>query len=239
MLGHIYKDFKVSFIPLLCTGMLALFVILLSFSQGTNAEMQKESAFIVASGLFDINLFLPGLAMFTAYDADEKENWIPYAMTLPGGVSSYVKSKYIFIVILMVLGAAFTHIYSCVYDGLYNEMLLTQIDFLLVMVADGIGMLLAAFHFPFVFRFGGQKGNVLAGVVVAVLVFGYYCYMMFGDLSLLTREDLGAYIVKWVMKHEEDIIIGVLMMFFIGIIAMVVSCQISIRMFKKGAAVHE
>lgn len=232
MLGHIYKDFKVSFVPLLCTGMLAVFVIVLSFSE-------TESAFMVTWGLFIINLFLPMLAMFTAYDADEKEKWIPYAMTLPGGTESYVMSKYIFIAILMVFGAAFTHVYACIYDGFCNEVLLTQFDFLLIMVADGIGMILAAFHFPFVFRFGGQKGNGLAGAAVIILLLGYYCYMMFGDLSLFMRDDLEQYMIKWMVKHEEGVMIGVLLLFFVGIAAMITSCRLSIRIFKKGVAVCE
>lgn len=239
MLGQIYKDFKVSFVPLLCTGMLVLFIVILTFSEGMDAEMMEDSAFIAAWGLFIINLFLPVLAMFTAYDADEKEKWIPYAMTMPGGSAGYVRSKYIFIVILMFLGAAFTHVYSGIYDGFCNAVLLTQFDFLLIMVADGIGMILAAFHFPFVFRFGGQKGNALAGAAIIILLLGYYCYMMFGDLSLLMRDDLEQYMIKWMVKHEEGIIIGVLLLFFVGIAAMIISCRLSIKMFKKGVAVHE
>lgn len=235
MLGQIYKDFKVSFVPLLCIGMLAVFVVALSFMEGSVVE--KTS--IVALGLFNINLFLPILAMFTAYDADEKEKWISYAVTLPGGIAGYVKSKYVYIIILMFLGAAFTHLYACIYDGICNMVNLTQIDFLLIMIADGIGMILTAFHFPFVFRFGEQKGNMLAGVVTVILLLTYYCYMMFGNLSLFERDDLEQYLIKWAMNHSEEIKIGVLMLFFVGIFAMVISYHIAARIFKKGGAVSE
>lgn len=238
MVGHIYKDFKAETGLLLCFAMLAGFVVLLSVQGGSEEELREMLA-IVAWGLFMVNFFIPLLSMFATYEADEKEKWTDYAMVLPGGVRGYVKSKYMFIGVLIVISAAFTHVYACIFDGACNKSFLTQFDYLITMVAAGAGMIICAFYFPFVFRFGSQKGNGLVGAIILLLLLGSYCYMMFGDLSIFSKEDLEGVLWRWFQHHYETVVLAVLLLFFMGILAMAVSYQLSLRIFQKGVAERE
>lgn len=240
MVGQIYKDFRVSVIPLAAIGFLVVFNILLIVSALNDAAVSgSELTGIAAFGLFVMNLVVPILAMYTVQDADEKEKWPMYAMTLPGGASAYVKSKYVFIVIMMLISAAVTYLYICILDGFWGDGTLISMNCYLIMLADGIGMLLSAFHFPFVFRFGMKAGNLAGGVLIAAMLLAFYIFVMFGNLSLMEDGDIERKLLEWAGSHGENIMLVILSVFFLGILAMVLSCRFSVWLFRKGGIIRE
>lgn len=241
MVGHIYKDFKLSTVPLLCMGFFALFLVILAAGFDMDGDMElQEQIMLLVWGLMVFNFIIPMLSMFVVADADEKEKWTQYALCLPGGVRGYVKSKYMFVAIIMTLAAMFTHIYCAVFDGVHNELLLMGSDYIVVLIADGLGMLVCAFYFPFIFRFGQEKGNALGTGVILLGIAGLYLYLMFGDLSMFeNNENLAESVISWFQEHRYLIHFVISALFFAGAAAMYGSYRLLVHLFEKGVVNRE
>lgn len=237
MVGHLYKDFKLSLIPLFLMGMMAVCLIFLS-GDNTMEDVRAQSM-LLAWSLLMFNFVTPMLSMVAVAEADEKEKWIPYALSLPGGVREYVRSKYVFVVIIMIIGAIFTNAYTAIYDGIHNEVLLMDLSYLIILIGSGSGMLVCAFYFPFIFRFGTEKGSVVGTGIVLLGIAVLYIYLMFGDLSLFERDNLLEEIMNWLGAHRSFIYFIISFLFFFSIAAMYGSYRLLVHWFKKGVIIHE
>lgn len=239
MVGHIYKDFKLSAIPLLCMGVLALFLIILAIGVDMDEELQEQLVLLVW-GLMVFNFIIPMLSMFAVADADEKEKWTQYALCLPGGVRTYVKSKYMFVAVIMTIVAMFTHIYVAVFDGVHNEIMLMNSEYGIILIADGLGMLVCAFYFPFIFRFGQEMGNLIGTGVILLGIVCMYLYFMFGDLSWFeNNENPVEWMMTWLNEHIYVVNFTLSALFFGGIAAMYGSYRLLVYWFGKGGMIRE
>ncbi|MDE5777048.1 MAG: ABC-2 transporter permease [Lachnospiraceae bacterium] len=236
MVGHLYKDFRVGSFVLGYVGIAFLFMIWISVNEMMNGGTFLEVASLNLLGIFVLNMLLPILGMCLSYENDEGTKWIAYAISLPGGIAGYVKSKFLFPVILMLAGALFSHVYACIFDRIAGEALMTSLDFWVILMSAGVGMLICAFYYPFVFRFGLQKGNVFGTVLLFCGILAGYIYIMFGDLSIWKREDMPEYIMRWIGGHIHYIKIITCASFLLGIAAILLSYRIVIKIFRKGAA---
>lgn len=236
MVGHLYKDFRVGSFMLGYVGVMFLFIIWVSVNAMMNGGTFLEVASLNLSCIFVLNMVLPILGMCLSHENDEGTKWIAYAISLPGGIAGYVKSKFLFPVILMLAGALFSHVYACIFDRIAGETLMTSLDFWVILMSAGVGMLTCAFYYPFVFRFGSQKGNMFGTGLLFCAILAGYIYIMFGDLSIWKREDMPEYIMRWIGEHIHNIKIIICALFLLGIAAIFVSYRIVIKTFRKGRA---
>lgn len=237
MVGHLYKDFKLSGTALVLMGMMAVFLIFLPVF--VRVENPMELTILLAFALILFNCMSPILSMCAVAEADEKEKWIPYALSLPGGIQEYVRSKYIFIVSVMLIGALFTTAYTAICDGVHDEVLLMNLNYLIILIGSGIGMLFCTFYFPFIFRFGTEKGSVIGTGILLLGIVVFYIYLMFGDLSLFEFDNLLEEIVNGLETHIGFIYFIISSLFLLGIAAMYGSYRLLVFWFKSGKIVHE
>lgn len=246
MVGHLYKDFKVAWMTFFFLGAILAFVGILAVSMlgqsGVNAANEEmENVITIFGGLALLNMTAPLVAMYEVAASDEKERWADFVMALPGGIKTYVKSKYVFILLVSLLAAACTHVFCIVTGAFWDNPLWNQAaaygEGLIIGAALGLGMLAAAFFFPFVFRFGIRLGNVISNVLLFCLVFGFYIFFMFGDVEML--ENALGNILSYLISHYR-LIAGVIKALLpIGLAAMLGSCVLSVRVCRQGVARHE
>lgn len=237
MVGHLYKDFKLSGIPLVLMGMMGVFLILLPIAVKMENPMQYK--LLLAWALIVFNGMSPVLSMCAVAEADEKEKWVPYALSLPGGVQEYVRSKYVFVMTIMLMGAMFTNAYTAIHDGICNEVFLMNLNHFIILIGSGSGMLFCAFYFPFIFRFGTEKGGVVGTGVILLVIAMLYIYLMFGNLSLFESDDLVGEIMNWLEVHIAFVYFILSFLFLFSITLMYGSYRLLVHWFKKEVIIHE
>ena len=121
-------------------------------------------------GTFDITMILPLFGMIlliSTFNYDEYNNWYSYAIALPTSRKSIVKSKYIFASITL----GFTWLMGIVISLLitYFKNNVNIAETISVITGSLLGIvLLIAFLFPLIFKYGAEKGRI----GIFVLVFG-------------------------------------------------------------------
>lgn len=245
MIGHLYKDFKAAWMTFFLLGAIALLAIYMTVVSawdggGTPAEA-AEDVLMILSVLALLNIAAPIVAMHGAAEADEKERWADFVMVLPGGLKTYVRSKYIFIVLINAIAAIFTHLFCLTSGILWNNPVWSQIsaqgESMIIEAGAGLGMLAASVFFPFVFRFGIRVGNVISAAFLFCVVFGIYIFLMFGDTVML--EDFFQRALAYLISHYRLIANLIRVLLPLGIIAMLVSCALSVRACKYGMVRRE
>lgn len=242
MVGHIYKDFKVAWMTFFLLGCIAAFVIVMVFvySEG-DTDASAEEALVVLSGLALLNMTAPLVAMEEVAAADEKERWVDFVMILPRGLKTYVRSKYVFILLISFIVGMFTHIFCMVVDALWNNPWWSQIsphaEYMIIGAASGFGMLAASFFFPFVFRFGIKLGNAVSSIFVFFLCVSFYIFIMFGDVELL--ENGFEKMLQYLLLHYRMIAGIIKALLPIGLAAMLGSCALSVRVCRQSVARRE
>ena len=131
------------------------------------------NASIFASMISAILLILP----MSTFSADELARWDKFAAALPGGRRKVVTAKYQ--VLLVVLAGAF--VLSCAVNlaaALFRRDRSTALPELLLVsvVCVAVGLLLNCILFPFLFKYGPQKGRIILIVMFAIF---------FGVLALI------------------------------------------------------
>ena len=240
MVGSIYKDFKVSKWVLIAVVLFFVYFLgVILYDAGTMEFKNVVMNFFL--GLFNLNFTLPLLGMFISVDADEKEKWMVYAIALPGGIKGYVKGKYAFVAVMMVLCALFTLVSSVVFDIIVGENIMIFASLMILMISGGLSMLFCSLQFPLFFRFGSKKGNAVIGGVFLVVMCAFVIWLMFGDLSILDKlnADFIQQVFLWLQQHKGTVRLAAFLFFMVGIVGMMISYKVSVRAFRKAVEVLE
>ena len=239
MVGNIYKDFKVSKWALLGMAWLPVFFLgTILYNRDTMEFMEVVMNF--SGGLFLLNITLTCSGMLILGDADEKEKWMVYAIALPGGIKGYVKGKYAFVAVMMVLCALFTLVSSVVFDIIVGENRMIFASLMILMISGGISMLACSLQYPIIFYFGSPKGSTLVGWLLLAVLCAVYIWYMFGDLSILDKLSQNFMeLFLWVQQHVAAVRLIVFLFFMVGVAAMMISYKVSVCAMRKAVEVRE
>lgn len=132
-------------------------------------------SFIALGGDFDIVFIIPFLAtmlFISTFSYDDFNNWNSYAITLPSGRVSIIRSKYIAGLIIALVSVIIGLIISC------GTSFFTSTAFnLAANIEELMGILfsiivLISLMFPFIFKFGSEKGRIwIFGIVFGLAAF--------------------------------------------------------------------
>jgi MFS family permease len=128
-------------------------------------------------------LFLMILPMST-FSADELARWDSFAAALPGGRRAVVRSKYLLLLLIAAAALVLSLILNLLSlltgreDGSFGERMLTALAF------TWIGLLVNAAAYPFLFRYGAQKGRIY--LIIAI---GFVCGLGTVGMVLLSLDD--------------------------------------------------
>lgn len=119
--------------------------------------------FIMAlQGEVDIS-FVPALIsvmlFMSTFSYDEYNKWDAYAITLPNGRKNVVKSKYIATLILIVSAIIITIILNLLVGMINHQLDYEEVFSTMLGCCFGI-MLIQAIVYPFIFKYGIEKGRI-------------------------------------------------------------------------------
>ena len=145
MIGFIKKDLLMIKSNLKLVGIIFIVFFIMA--------LQGEVDISFVPALISVMLFM------STFSYDEYNKWDAYAITLPNGRKNVVKSKYIATLILIV-SAIITTIILNLLVGMINH----QLDYeevLSTMLGCCFGiMLIQAIVYPFIFKYGIEKGRI-------------------------------------------------------------------------------
>lgn len=128
-------------------GLMFLFLIALWFFIGIkNKDMYYLSGIIAMMTL---------LVPITVISYDEKAKWERYALTMPISKGTVVVSRYLLTIAISVVGGALSIIAGLMISTSIKEVLFTNMSVI------SIGLLIIAFAFPFIFKYGVEKGRLI------------------------------------------------------------------------------
>ena len=130
---------------------------------------------------------LTTMVPMTLISYDEREKWDVFAATLPCSRAQLVSCKYLIGLCLSALILAVAAVGQVVRDASGMEEFLTMLPVLL-----SACLLAPAVLYPFVFRFGAEKGRVVYYVVIAVVCGGSVVLQNTEVVSRLGGFSLGS-----------------------------------------------
>lgn len=203
MLGLIKKDF------LIIKNNLKLIIVMLMVF------------FIMAlGGQFNISFiptFIIVMLFISTFSYDEYNNWDAYAITLPGGRKSIVKSKYIASLFLTLLSAVITVLLNCLISVINNTDVNEFISSLLGSICAIV--IIQSIMYPLIFKFGMEKGRIVLFILVFVMV---------GVISLLKNIIKTPNILVVLFNDYWFIVIPIIL-----VISLLISYKISEKIYLK------
>ena len=203
MLGLIKKDF------LIIKNNLKLIIVMLMVF------------FIMAlGGQFNISFiptFIIVMLFISTFSYDEYNNWDAYAITLPGGRKSIVKSKYIASLFLTLLSAVITvllnYLISVINNTAVNELISSLLGSICAIV------IIQSIMYPLIFKFGMEKGRIVLFILVFVMV---------GVITLLKNIIKIPTILVVLFNNYWFIVIPIIL-----VISLLISYKISEKIYLK------
>lgn len=151
MLGLIKKDL------LMIKGNLKLIVIIFVVFTLMDFQGNGDLSFIPA--------FISVMLILSTFSYDEYNKWNAYAITLPKGRKNIVKAKYLATLILVLVSILITIILSMMVGYINHNIDLEKI--ISTMLGCGFAVtFLQSFMYPFIFKYGIEKGRI--GLFVGV-----------------------------------------------------------------------
>lgn len=190
MLGLIKKDL------LMIKGNLKLIVIILFVVTIMSLNGLGNLSFVPA--LISIMLFM------STFSYDEYNKWDSYAITLPNGRKNVVKSKYLATLILVISSVIITTVLSFVVGYLNNDLNVDNIMDLMIGSLFVI-FLIQTFMYPFIFKFGMEKGKI--GLFVSVFLAATVVQIVFDKVEFNLSKELIIFFDKYLLIIGSGLIV--------------------------------
>lgn len=123
-------------------------------------------------GQFDISFIVPFIMVMifmSTFSYDEYNKWDAYAITIPNGRKNIVKSKYIASLILIVVSIIISLLLNYIIGLVNNNLDLDK--FISTLSGTTFAtILILSIMYPFIFKFGIEKGRIGMFVITFVIV---------------------------------------------------------------------
>lgn len=168
-----------------------------------------------------ITLFL-AIFPVTSVSYDERAGWDGYSVVLPVKRSEIVKSKYYLGYLFIIPTSIISLLINIIAERKINADILIDSLFSIIFALSSAAIMMAVL-FPFMFKFGSEKGRIII-ILVALLVGGF-----FGAVFVLYNlKDVISFQIFQLSLHAIAIIALIL-----AVILSFVSILISIRIYEK------
>lgn len=118
-----------------------------------------------------ISFIIPFFAVMmciSTFSYDEFNKWNTYAITLPGGKKTIVRSKYISTILLIIISSVISVLASIIIGNIKGDTNYEEIISTLVGGLFGI-TLVVSLMYPFIYKFGNEKGRLFLFIIVFLI----------------------------------------------------------------------
>ena len=175
---------------------------------------------IALEGNYFVPAFISMMMFMTTFSYDEYNKWDAYAISLPVKKQELVLSKYIGSILLLVVALLGTFLIAF-FVGLVNQDFDIQKALSLLLGCGASILLLQAFMYPLLIKFGVEKGRI--GLFVGIFLLSFLAGFLMKNISLTIPENLTHFLqlyLPWIL---------LILVFLVTLI----SYQISKRIYAK------
>ncbi len=236
MIGLLYKDF-ISTKGKMILGFTLLQLVIISglhFIYMDNMELEIMIIYLLSASmviLFGVILFYLDVALVKS----DSQKQMDYFLSTPIDRSSYVKSKYIYVLSAFVLVTVVMIIEMLIIKTGLNsvdaEKLINNL-WNIFPVFLGVFMICSAIELPFYFGLGASVGKAVKEGFWIGLMFLCVAYLLFGDLDIIKNMNLSV-LVKLIMKDEKSLKLLQILAPCVGCGVFVLSYLLSNILFQK------
>ncbi|MBO4391157.1 MAG: ABC-2 transporter permease [Lachnospiraceae bacterium] len=235
MYAFLYRYFRLNLYGFLVAIMFTVLTSALVISVCAFIEMDDGFLYLIPAIIYYVAFLLSSLTTGMIFSADENKTACAFFLSTPAGGKALIRAKYLYILIqyLMVLFFCYCTDTICIpiTDGKFTLLPVLILFFCL-------RLLLSAINIPFMIRFGSDRGTYIKSFVVTLLIFVVMIYILFGDLSwFFDSKDPFTAFLAWARSGKIALIRSIFQIF--SVIAYIVSCRISVRLFRKGVENYE
>ncbi len=118
-----------------------------------------------------ISFIIPFFAVMmciSTFSYDEFNKWNAYAITLPGGKKTIVRSKYISTILLIIISSVISVLASIIIGNIKGDTNYEEIMSTLIGGLFGI-TLVVSLMYPFIYKFGNEKGRLFLFIIVFLI----------------------------------------------------------------------
>lgn len=243
MSGLLYKDFVATKAKAAVeiAAILTLLFMALVFWPGDN-----EVKLLVAVLVPMYGLLLPFLVLFVVVssimgtDDFRKKTFL---LSLPVEKKTYIGAKYIAVLVAYYAVLSIIVFWSylaeiafestitggvAIVEGSFSPMSFAGLVPYLVQICLGV----SAIEIPFFVKFGAKGGRAVKQNLMIILFFAMLVFLLFGDLTILDKLDLGA-LVEWFEKHSDLMLVINVFLTIIVLGLFFISYKISVFLMER------
>lgn len=211
MVGLIYKEWILQKRSLmLLGGAFALLLAILFFPAVSDyLNTISETTGIPADALmvlwelaiFIILFLIMGIYQPTIFEVDENKKWAGFITASPLRGNGQIAAKYWFTLLLSLVTLELCNFFSIISILIYGMSINLSTFFLILFYLQ---LLLRAFEYPFLVRFGSKSGGTYKGILFLIVVMIVIIYLLFGDLSAFgSVNDMTDWLFQCLMMENN------------------------------------
>ena len=238
MLGFLYKDIRTNRNWILLILLVLAFLNMLAptalFLGDSSSGLKTSEMPLFINGFFAAmslcSFLVVGAFAMNFVQTDERKKWGCYAVSLPGGIVKQVTSKYIFVAGMLTLTFGICCGVNAVCGLIKSE---TPAAYGVTLTLFATELIMKAVEMPCITAFGSKIGTQVKGGLMAVIVFVFVIYLLFGDLSCIgSEESFWESFFKFIGDFRFSTFgLGLLLA---AVPLYVLSCVISVKVYLRG-----
>lgn len=234
MKGFLYKTFMQSRTNLITYTIISAVMVTASVLFAVFGDKNGVDVNLFRSIFLICAFFVISNANSDIVKVDEGAKKASFIASAPRGVIYNPLSKYIVFLTEIIIVFALCELGEVVYGLVTGDFSFPMLK--VTFIIASVDLLFCAIEFPFMLRFGAQKGRTIKSTVVLVIIVAAGIYFLFGDISFLLGEDPIGDLIRF-LSEDLETVINILPIIFTGLY--IVSCAVSPMLYKKGLLVTE
>lgn len=251
MVGLIYKEMVLQKRSLiLLGGAFALLLAILFFPAisdylntiSKTMEMPSEALLMLWElGIFIILFLIMGIYQPAIFEVDENKKWAGFITASPLRGKGQIAAKYWFTLLLSLMLLEVCRLFASISVVVYGMSINLNAFFLILFYLQ---LLLRAFEYPFLVRFGSKSGGTYKGILFLIVVMMVIIYLLFGDLSAFgSLNDMTDRLFQCLMMEDtissEGLMIAQAALPYCSAILYYLSYRLSCKFYQMGVETYD
>lgn len=234
MVGELYKDMRRSVaLYFFILYLLACPILVCAFMDSNQLEQLTSKIVLIIMTCVMVNYCIPSITMSVILQDDENTKWINYAVTLPGGIKTYIKSKYIFPLPLVVSINIILVIADMLMLSRFESHEFIKVLLGAMAIGIGAGLIRGAVISFLQFALGAKKMSYSINILFYVILFALCVWAMFGDVKSFIDKIQPEVIFNFIMNNYNKIKYLVISLPIIGAVLYYLSYLMSVKVLRR------
>ncbi|MCM1495071.1 MAG: ABC-2 transporter permease [Bacteroides sp.] len=190
--------------------------------------------------IFIILFLITGVYQSTIFEVDENKKWAGFITASPLRGNGQIAAKYWFTLLLSLAAFEICQFFYMISGAVYG-ISVASVPFLPIFYLQ---LLLRAFEYPFLVRFGSKNGGNYKGILFLIVVMLVIIYLLFGDLSAFgSLNDMTDWLFQCLMMENaissDGLMIAQAALPYASALLYYLSYRVSCKFYQMGVETYD